>query len=360
MIRILQRYILVEVLRIYVLALAVLSFIILMGQLLRYWHHFRLGVGQVVVAMPFLVPSVLTFAMPVAVLVATTFAFGRMASDNEIVAVRAAGIHLGPLLMPAVLVALVVVLAALVLHNNVNPYSIHRTRRLARENINVYARHLRNQRYLRLPPFAIFVDDMIGDRFIGIHIHRIAGDDSGTGSGFLQIDAREGDLSPGPNPGEIILNLRQCGMLQKQEGSGELAVLSHVESMPFRLSIQNSGRLEAYERTTSELLRMLGRTDSTETRRDIAVTIHERFSLSTICLAFVFLGMPLGLLSRQGNVLYAFGIACVPVFVLWYPLHIIGKSFAESGKVPVWVGLWSGNVVILALGIAMCAVVFRK
>ncbi|NIP80328.1 MAG: LptF/LptG family permease, partial [Gemmatimonadetes bacterium] len=50
-------------------------------------------------------PHILALTLPMAVLVATLFAFSRLAADNEITALKASGVNLNRLLVPLLLVA---------------------------------------------------------------------------------------------------------------------------------------------------------------------------------------------------------------------------------------------------------------
>ena len=54
---------------------------------------------------------IMAVAVPMSVLVATLMAFGRLSADNEIIALKASGVHLYRLLMPLLISALLLTLA---------------------------------------------------------------------------------------------------------------------------------------------------------------------------------------------------------------------------------------------------------
>src|SRR5262245_59831530 len=111
--RLLDRYILRELLGPFVLALVLFTFFLLID---RIYHLADLvittGVPFLLVAqlLVFMLPSFLALSLPMAVLLAVLLAGGRLAGDREIVACQAAGIGLTRLLRPVLAGALGVVL----------------------------------------------------------------------------------------------------------------------------------------------------------------------------------------------------------------------------------------------------------
>lgn len=69
-------------------------------------------------------------AVPMAVLVATLMAFGGMASTNEITAMKAGGVSLYRMIIPAVIAALVVTEAMIEFNNKILPEANHRSKTL--------------------------------------------------------------------------------------------------------------------------------------------------------------------------------------------------------------------------------------
>src|SRR5438270_11146907 len=95
-----------ELLRVFSLALLALTGMFLMGGLIQEASQRGLTPTQVIAAIPLLVPSPLPYTVPATTLFATCVVYGRLAADNEVTAVRAAGVHLGRLMLPAVLLGL--------------------------------------------------------------------------------------------------------------------------------------------------------------------------------------------------------------------------------------------------------------
>src|SRR5439155_13015884 len=99
---ILNRMIFGELLRVFLLALAGLTGLFLLGGLVAEATHRGLAPSQVLFVIPLLVPSTLPFTIPATTLFATCVVYGRLAADNEVTAVKAAGVHLGRIIAPSV------------------------------------------------------------------------------------------------------------------------------------------------------------------------------------------------------------------------------------------------------------------
>jgi len=76
------------------------------------------------------IPLTVALSMPMAVLVATLYAFSRLAAENEITAMKAGGISMRSVMMPVLLAALGVTLFMVAFNDQVLPRANHRLRTL--------------------------------------------------------------------------------------------------------------------------------------------------------------------------------------------------------------------------------------
>jgi lipopolysaccharide export system permease protein len=131
--KILRRYILREHIGPFVAALGVLTGLMLLNQLAkRFGDLVGKGLPWYVIGEVFglSVPFIVAMTMPMAVLVAVLYTFGRLSSDNEITAIKAGGVGLLRFVFP-VLVAASVVAAGMVWFNDrLLPESNHKLRTL--------------------------------------------------------------------------------------------------------------------------------------------------------------------------------------------------------------------------------------
>src|SRR5262245_62476543 len=107
--RILNRYIFREIFRHALLGLVIFSFVFFIPQLVKLMEllvrHSGSG-GQLVKLFLCLFPGVLTFTVPMAILVGVLLGLGRMSADSEIIALTALGIGRRCIMLPVAVLAL--------------------------------------------------------------------------------------------------------------------------------------------------------------------------------------------------------------------------------------------------------------
>ncbi len=121
---ILHRYVLKEHVGPLFFALSILVSILLMNQVVRFFDRIvGKGLRWTVIFEVFglCIPFILATTMPMAVLVATLWAFGRLSSDNEIVAMKASGISLFSILRPLLVAGFLLTLVMVWFNNSVLP-----------------------------------------------------------------------------------------------------------------------------------------------------------------------------------------------------------------------------------------------
>ena len=132
--KILSKYIVKEHIYPFIMALFVLLFVLLANFLLKSIDKF-LGKGlDMFLLGEFMFLNlawILALAVPMAVLVATLMAFGRLSSDNEITAMRSSGTDFLQLLLPAIGFGAVVTLLMIVFNNFALPEMNHKARLLS-------------------------------------------------------------------------------------------------------------------------------------------------------------------------------------------------------------------------------------
>ena len=132
--KIFNRYILTEHLLPFTFALLVLLFVLLTNFLLRALDRFLgkgLGIGVLLEFVALNLAWIAALAVPMAVLVATLMAFGRLSHDNEVTAMRVAGLSYATILRPALVFGAVICMALIAFNNQVLPEANHRARILS-------------------------------------------------------------------------------------------------------------------------------------------------------------------------------------------------------------------------------------
>ncbi len=127
--KILDRYILGSHIGPYFFALSVITFVFVMDFIIRWIGKFIANGVKLPVVLEFFILSLghmFALIIPMAVMPATLMAFGQLASENEVIAMRASGVSLYRMLRPVVAAALVMGIGMIFYNDLLLPESNHR------------------------------------------------------------------------------------------------------------------------------------------------------------------------------------------------------------------------------------------
>jgi len=128
-VKIISRYVLKEHLGPFTFALTALTSLMLLQYIARQFGNLvGKGLRWQVIAQFFLlsIPFTVAMTLPMAVLVAVLYAFSRLASENEITALKAGGVSMRQLLLPSLSLAFVLALVMLGFNDQILPRANHR------------------------------------------------------------------------------------------------------------------------------------------------------------------------------------------------------------------------------------------
>jgi lipopolysaccharide export LptBFGC system permease protein LptF len=147
------KYVFKNLIGVFLLASGVIANIMSFGGLLRPLTETGLDLGQIGKMLAYATPAMTTYSFPIAALFATTVVYGRLASDNEVTAVRAAGISLGPLGLglPALVLGLIVSFVSLAFLSFLVPAATLKVERTVVSNIGQFiVNRIEQQHQVRL------------------------------------------------------------------------------------------------------------------------------------------------------------------------------------------------------------------
>lgn len=389
MVRLLQRYIMGELLRVFTLLVIVLTVMLVFVGLFREAAERGLGLVQILQIMPFVVPSMLPFTIPATLLLAVCVVYGRISGDLEVVAAKAAGISAMQLLTPAFLLGLVLAIGSFGLTNYAIPWAVVNIERIATQAMeDIFLDILATHGLISQPDrgYSITVREVRDRTLIDatfkkrIKNHQqitvraakaqIEFDLDNQQMRILLLDVEGSvpgsDRSAGANRQELFFPLppmigkvkaRHLTVAQLRQG------ISDAET-EFATSRQKQCQLAAMALLTGDFdelrLQSAGnRSDTsrmgeylTEQHRSVASQhrfrseIHSRISMAASCLFFTLVGGPFAMLQARRQFITSFIMCFLPILVVYYPIMFLMMNLGKSGSVnPVW-AMWIPNVIL--------------
>ncbi len=314
-------------------------------------------------------PQAMVQTFPIALVLAVLLAFGRLASENELLALQAGAVPVRRTAGVFVTMGLVSALIVLAINQWVLPV----TNTLITKQ---YWELTAGQTGLfRLAEQAVPVDDFTlrfdkatdrGTVMRGVRIERWDGET------LTLVRASEGrfngvDLElTGYRIDSLDLSALGAPTSDPAAALGRLIKLRNVPADPTAtLTITTSVTLDELvtrfgsggfedNRSITQLAGDARRESASATeRRQASALMHRKLAEPFTNLALLLVAVPLSLTyARTRGV--AFGLSLV-VTLIWYLFYTFGQLFAQTGQLPVWLGAWLGNIVFTLLGLGLLA-----
>ena len=353
---ILRRYCFKELIYPFLLSLFLVTFIFMVGNLFDLADLLvNKGVSffDILKLIFLMIPSLLGFILPTAVLTAILLVFGGFAQNNEINAMKASGVNLVWLVLPIVMIGFLLSFLSLFLIDQVQPRSDYRSRQLVRELVvKRPAAYLEAGRFLKdFQGYTFWINKIKGNRLEGVTVFEHEEDKptrtiiaergevlSGTDQKSLSIKLYNGTSDePNPDDPSVLYKL-----------NFETFILSNITIGKQRGGINKKEK----EMTIDELLYQLKNNEEVKTipkkRKEIESEIHKKISFSFATFLFVLIGLPVAIIGRRGEALISFSFAMVVVAV-YYVLFVWGRMMAINGYLPPWIALWLPNIILLTV-----------
>ena len=352
----LTRYILGEILSHTLISCALFTFIIFMPKLPRILEVVVRNTStltNVLEIFLFTLPNLFKVTIPMAVLVGVLLGFSRLAADSEIVAMRASGLGIGYFTRVASIVAVGGMLLGLANTLYLAPRANQAILQMEHSLETSQATYAIQPRvfYEDFRNFVLYVQDVRSGAGAANWRKVFMANVSNPSDPIITTAAFATVVSDSPQ--ELLMRLRdgaQHEMIPGHPDQYKITAFSSTER-PLRLSAQGTvhlGRLETaiYALPLSKLLQHIHDPNS----KRYLIELHDRFSYPFACFVLMLVGVPLGVVSRRGGKSSGFVYALLLVS-LYYFLSSVGSAFARQGKLPVFLGVWSANILFAAAGL---------
>jgi lipopolysaccharide export system permease protein len=354
-------------------AVALFSFVLMLGNTIRDLLGFllsgQLSIGVFLRLIWLLVPAVAIYSLPLGMLTGVLLTLGRLSADSEITAMRAAGLSLARIARPVWILGALG--AALALY--VNFESMPRARVAYHKELGEAVRanplsFIVPKTFIReFPGYVVYVGEKQGAIMHDFWLWKLDADRRVTQ--FVRAESGRFDYDETAN--DLILTLTRAQVETRDAKSPETfteaqLVGSFEKSEPVRLSLdrlfgRSSVRQKIQWMTYPELQKEQTRVAALPVKpgeekqharavMKVSLTVQEKFTIAVSVLSFALIGVPLGIkVSRRETsanlgvaVLLALGYYVLTVMVGWLDRH---PEYHPD------VLLWLPNLIFLALGV---------
>ncbi len=393
--RILTRYILFDMLSVFLLTLTAMTAIVFLVLIGKEAVEKGLGLVPLLRLLPYMLPQAMQFAVPGTMLLATTTVYGRVASSNEIVAIKSLGISPMSMVWPTLILATLASFATVWINDMAVSWGHGGVQKVILESLEeiIYGR-LRTSRSFSNEQLKVTVHRVYGKRLIQPTFLFFSASDKPAWS----LTADEAEIRAEPAKEQVVLTLTNAEI-----DFGGKGAISHPGKSEFPVSFSEfSGqgtrnrspanyalreigpsklkqhqeiqqlRQENAANASYELMagRMFELSEESWTARGQPIEYaegmlnrlnlepHRRWANGFSCLCFVMIGAPMAIWRKHSEFWGSFFACFLPILLAYYPLMVGCLDQAKSGVFPGF-SVWLGNLVLAAWGIWLMRRIIR-
>jgi lipopolysaccharide export system permease protein len=390
--RLLQRSIFWELVKVFVPSLIAITGLIVLATIIKESSDHGLSPSQMLVAVCLIVPSMMPFIIPPTTLFAACVVYGRLAHDNEITAIKSAGISVLHTIWPGAVLGMVMSGMLFGMYYYLIPYSQHILRTAfindAEEFILAVLKRDHEIRGMdRKLNWEIWVEQIHGRQLRNaIFKHRDA-----SGKHYDVIArSREAELHVDAVKREVLVQMRHGEVLddggktrvhfEEKDYSVPLPEFDKNRPTPREMTWNEllSNRAEAAARLDNALSGLLDidgkqlppglpreqaqaylrhvQVVQQQFLRSLEVELQMRPALACGCFFFVLVGCPVGIWFSRSDYLSAFISCFLPIVFIYYPVSLCCTNLGKDGKIAPFTSQWAANAILAVIAF----ILFRK
>lgn len=353
--RILDRYILKELLGPFVFGICVFASILVgTGPLFRiaqYISQYGASLWTCAKLLTFSLPGIIALTFPMAMLLASLMSFGRLSSSSEIVAMKCGGLSFYRLAAPVFLVAFGVSLFSMAFNEILVPranaaysYIVHyeimkNTRPKSQEHIVI--KDIASGKLERLTYARRFDEDL--SMMMGVTVQEYEKDKLVRIENAEKAIWKEGSWTM---LNGVIYDMTEDGKVERSMKFVEQVM--PVEKAPETIA-RDQKRPE--EMTIRELKQHISILKREQVRSGFfEVELHQRIAVPFACFIFSLIGVPLGIQRQRSSSSIGLGISVIVIFA-YYAIMSMAMALGQGGTLPPLIAVWIPNLLGLAAGI---------
>jgi len=400
---VLKRYVLREHIAPFFISLFVVTFVLMIDRVIDLLNTIiekKLDILTVLQVFGLSLPFMLALSIPMAVLVATILAFGRMTVDRETIAMKASGINVYQMIGPLMVVTVLLTGGMMYFNQFTLPDMNHKLKNLMLK-IAYYKPMtiVKPGEFTNVADYTVYVKENLLTELRGIVIYdrtesrfpktiyaksgKITQMDNGNS---LEIILKDGEMHERDDKAQgqyqvrtfrtFVLHIRNLGsnidfidtgyrsdreMTAKDLITGikdkkkELALKTvQVAEFDRRLNINKLNpdtpdtRKEAKRLGMMKLMETDRMTELREDTNSMLVEYNKKYAIAFAILIFVLIGIPLGLMTRSSGIGMAFSVSSL-IFLIYYIALTGGESLADKGYMSPFLSMWISNFIFLVV-----------
>jgi lipopolysaccharide export system permease protein len=356
--KIIDRYIGGELFVSLVLGLGIATFVLLTKPMLKLMDLLVTKLVPVdIIARLFLytLPPLFVLTTPMALLLAVIATYSRLAADQELTALKAAGCSLYRLSLPAFAIGIGAILFTAFNTIYGVPWAGQAFRDLVFDLTRTRATIGIEER--------VFNDDFHGLIFYANHVEEA----NGWMEGIFVVDtqdekrpriitARRGRVIPDEQQNVVHLDLQDGSThVVSRDKTGGYQLLK-FQNLDLALSVSDATTVASKDEdprtmTIPDLIATIQeRAARGQPTEELRVSFHQRFAAPLACLVFILLGTPLAARVRRSGKGISVGLTIVLAFI-YYILMVFGQAMGKNGILPPFWASWLPNLVLGGLGV---------
>ncbi len=350
--KILYRYFLKEISFTVFVCFSVLTFVVLTAKIFTFTDtaiRYGASISQIIKIFLLLIPEVILFSFPAALLISVLIVFLKSSSDNEIIALKSSGISFYQLLPPVILISAFSSSLAFAISMFAVPWG-------NREIKKIFIRLLKEKTEIGIK------ERMFCEPFKGIvfYVNSFFPKEKIMKKVFV-VDRRSEEFSTIIAEEARIIRWKKAVILHFSKGtlfstdkSFEKVRIIQFESYDLSLNLKRDKdvilKMKPKEMDLSELLKGIKEENEPIKRNLMIIELMERISLPFGVFLMGLIGAPLGMQikTKSKPVGITVGLA---VFFIYYTLLAGAKSISETGFISPYVGIWIPDILLVILNI---------
>jgi len=354
-INIIDRYILRELIKIFLITVGTLTTVLYLDKFLFIAENIvnrGVSILEVFLIMIFISPSYLTLTVPISVLVASVATFNQFSASNEWVAMKSCHLSFMQTMRPVLIFSIFTYIVAVIIMVYALPWGNYAYKQKTYEII-------KNRADINIKPNILNYDfkDLVilaKKREKKFQFRDILLADTTQSKSPKIITANQAIILPNIESLKIRLELTSGTIHELGDKLSEYQTIN-FDTYELNLSLPDTAQLEKEalvghrELSINLLLKQIKDFENKGLPTFAAkVELSKKFAIPFTCLLFGLLGAPLGIHSSRGGKSGGFATS-IMVILLYYMGLIFAQNMGKSGQVEPYSAIWVPNIIIFCI-----------